>query len=106
MKLLTILMVLAYSTVTYSAVSDVTLCDTGIEITQTVVVEDKGNALIIHSGEQVFVVAFDYNRDGIYETLLFDTDGNGYMDMQLEGGQATADEVQWLFCQYQRFSMS
>lgn len=104
---MSILFALAIVTVTDAQV-DSTLCDTGIKVTQTVHVRQGGNILTVTNdeSEQIFIIAIDYNRDGIYEYLVFDTDGNGKVDMQLEGGQATAEEVIWLYCQYIKIDMS
>ena len=91
-----------------SATPDSTICETGILYTQEVVVESKGNVLVIANADMgiIFILAFDWNRDGIYESLLFDINANGQIDLQLEGGQATAEQVLWLYCQYQQLEMS
>lgn len=106
MKTLILIAVLACSSIALA--QDSTLCDTGIKIEQTIEQREGGNVLIISNpqSEQIFIVAFDYGRDGLYEVLVFDTDGNGNVDMQLEGGQATAEQVIWLYCGYQRIELS
>lgn len=85
-----------------------TICNTGIKYTMEVVVEPKGNVLVIQNPEMdaIFILAFDWDRDGIYESLLFDINGNGMVDLQLEYGQATAEQVLELYCMYQQLKMS
>ena len=87
---------------------DSTICNSGIPFTQEVVVEEKGNVLVVANEgmEIIFILAFDWNRDGIYESLLFDINANGAIDLQLEGGQATAEQVIQLYCMYQQLKMS
>ena len=100
------------------------LCDTGIRVIQDWVDRpgsEYANLYIVYRypepnkkwslmGEdnldRAIIVAFDINKDGIYDALWFDTDGNGKFDMFLEGGQAKEDGVLWLYCQYQQLEMS
>jgi hypothetical protein len=56
--------------------------------------------------DRAIILAFDIDKDGLYDYLMFDTDMNGYLDMELKGGHATAEEVLWLYCQYHRLEMS
>lgn len=99
--------IVCHSVGTLAIEKDSILCDTGIKISQDVIVEESANALVIYNEplKKIFVIAIDTNRDGLYEILVFDTNGDGQMDMQLEGGQATAEEVLWLYCGYQVLPM-
>ncbi len=106
MKTLIIIAVLACSSIALA--QDNTLCDTGIPIELRIQSGEGGKALLVVNpqSEQIFIVAIDYGGDGIYEVLVFDTDGDGNVDMQLEGGGATAEQVIWLYCGYQRLELS
>ena len=108
MKHLILIIFLLLSVVKLSAQTDDTLCDTGIKIEQRIQSGEGGNVLLVVNpqSEQIFIVAIDYGADGFYEILVFDTDGDGNVDMQLEGGQATAEQVLWLYCGYQRIELS
>lgn len=104
----TIIILLAGFAVTTEGVTDTTLCNSSIPITLEVVEETKANVLVIGNKEMdiIFVLAFDWNKDGIYESLLFDINGNGEIELQLEGGQATAEQVLMLYCQMHQLEMS
>lgn len=84
------------------------LCDTGLEYITTVTEAEGGNILSVMSPDQerIFIIAVDYNKDGTYEMMVFDTNGDTYVDMKFEGGQATLEQVLELFCTYIDFSMS
>lgn len=43
------------------------------------------------------ILAFDVNKDGFYETMYFDTDGDGDLNLFLQGNIDT-DEIKRLFC--------
>jgi hypothetical protein len=105
--LVSIIIAILIANFAYPQTEDKTMCNTGLTYTQEVVVEPKGNVLVIQNPEMdaIFILAFDWNRDGIYESLLFDINGNGMVDLQLEYGQATAEQVLELYCLYQQLEM-
>lgn len=98
--------IVCHSAGTLAIGTDSTLCDTGMKITQEVKVIDNMNVLSVSTAERQIIIAIDTNQDGWYTVLIFDTNGNGYADMQLEGGYANAEEVIWLYCEYQRLEMT
>ena len=110
MKLLYMILfcIVCHSAGTLAIGTDSTLCETGLIYSQTVDVLEKGNVLKVFNPqtEAIYIVALDYNKDGYYEVLVFDTDGDGYADMQLEGGIATAEQVILIYCGYMKLSMS
>ncbi len=104
------------------------LCDTGIKVLQDWVERDEAeyaNIYIVYRYPEVsrgwsfyqrlraddrldraLILALDIDKDGLYDYLIFDTDGNGKFDMELEGGHTDEQGVMWLYCQYQRLEMS
>ena len=62
--------------------------------------------------DRAIILAFDADKDGYYEYVIFDTDGDGKFDMELkydpEEGAVKANEqgVLELYCAYQRLKVS
>lgn len=101
-------LVLSFVAVTDGAQEDSTLCGSGIEFEQQVIEIQGVNVLVVYSndGENKYIIAIDVDKDGMYEVLIFDTNGDGLADMQLEGGKASAEDVIWLYCGYQQLKLS
>lgn len=108
MKLAIVLIVLLSVIGIDTKVEGNTMCDTGIEYVIEYREGEVDNRIVIKSksGDVIFIVAIDLNKDGKYNLLVFDTVGDGMADIQLYGGSATVDEIIELYCKYINFTIS
>ena len=49
------------------------------------------------------ILAFDKNKDEYYEDIYIDTNNDGYLDLQLQGGNSNTDRIKELYCIYLRY---
>ena len=63
--------------------------------------------------DRAIILAFDADKDGYYEYVIFDTDGDGKFDMELKYDSESEDAVKAneqavleLYCAYQRLKVS
>ena len=85
-----------------------TFCDTGVKYRIQYVVQPTSNKMIVtnETGNIIFIVAIDFNRDGNYTMLVFDTNGDGMADTQFTNGTATAEQVIKIYCHYMNLKIS
>ena len=85
-----------------------TFCDTGVKYRIQYVVQPTLNKMIVtnESGDFIFIVAMDFNRDGNYTMVMFDTNGDGMADTKFTNGTATAEQVIKMYCHYMNLKIS
>ena len=84
-----------------------TICDTGVKYNVELSSDSVATKMIVTgAGDRIFIVGVDKDKDGYYEFLVFDTDGDGKVDVQLSGGMATIEQAIELYCSYAKDTMS
>ena len=85
-----------------------TFCDTGVKYRIQYVVQPTLNKMVVtnETGDFIFIVAMDFNRDGNYTMMVFDTNGDGMADTKFTNGTATAEQVIRMYCYYMNLKIS